>query len=86
MCGFSKDEYYNYDDKKTSTLANKKPNWFEFNPKFAFMKNKVLDILYDSFYDNGSVNFVVKQDAKKDKRIKNLLEYSYYKGERFGNI
>ena len=50
------------------------------------MKSKVLDILYDSFYDNGSVNFVVKQDSKKEKRIKTLLEYSYYKGERFGKI
>ena len=50
------------------------------------MKSKVLDILYDSFYDNSSVNFVVKQDSKKEKRIKTLLEYSYYKGERFGKI
>ena len=50
------------------------------------MKKQVLDILYDSFYNNGSVNFVVKQDSKKDQRIKTLLEYSYYKGERFGEI
>jgi ribosomal protein S18 acetylase RimI-like enzyme len=54
--------------------------------KNGILKEKVLDILYESFYDNGSVNFAVKQDRKKDKRIKTLLEYSYYKGERFGEI
>lgn len=49
-------------------------------------KEKVIDILFESFYKNGSVNFVVKQDNKKDKRIKTLLEYSYYKGTNFGKI
>ncbi len=50
------------------------------------MKEKVIDILHESFLDNGSVNFVVKQDHKKEQRIRTLLEYSYYKGEKFGKI
>lgn len=50
------------------------------------MRQKVIDILFHSFYDNGSVNFVIKQDDKKERRIRDLLEYSYEKGERFGKV
>jgi ribosomal protein S18 acetylase RimI-like enzyme len=50
------------------------------------VKEKIINILYDSFYDNGSVNFVVKQDRKRDKRIRKLLQYSYYKGLKFGKV
>lgn len=50
------------------------------------MKDTVIDILYKAFYDNGSVNFVVKQDKRKNQRIRTLLEYSYYKGQKFGKI
>jgi ribosomal protein S18 acetylase RimI-like enzyme len=50
------------------------------------MKEKVLEILYDSFFENGSVNFVVKQDRKKEERIRTLLDYSYFKAEKFGKI
>jgi len=46
----------------------------------------VLAILHKSFKDNKSTNFVVKQDKKKDKRIKILLEYCYAKGEQQGTI
>lgn len=49
-------------------------------------KQKIIDILFESFYDNGSVNFVVKQDSKIDQRIRTLLDYSYYKGEHFGKV
>lgn len=50
------------------------------------MRDKVIEILYESFYDNGSVNFVVKQDAKKDERIRELLAYSYNKAQRYGKV
>jgi len=50
------------------------------------MRQKVVDILFHSFYDYGSVNFVIKQDDKKERRIRDLLEYSYEKGERFGKV
>ncbi len=49
-------------------------------------KNRVIDILFETFYDNKSVNFVLKQDSKKDKRIRTLLEYSYFLGDKFGEI
>lgn len=50
------------------------------------MKDVVIDILYEAFYDNGSVNFVVKQDKRKNQRIRTLLAYSYHKGQKFGKI
>ena len=49
-------------------------------------KQIVIDILHKSFKDNQSTNFVIRQDHKKDKRIKILLEYSYAKGEQHGKI
>lgn len=49
-------------------------------------KERVIDILYKSFKENGSTNFVVKQDKKKEGRIRTLIEYSYAKGEEQGRI
>lgn len=46
----------------------------------------VVDILYHSFKENKSVDFVVKQDKRKDKRLRTLMEYSYYQGSRHGTI
>jgi ribosomal protein S18 acetylase RimI-like enzyme len=49
-------------------------------------KQIVIDILHKSFMENMSVNFVVKQDKKREARIKKLMEYSYFHGEKFGKI
>ena len=49
-------------------------------------KDCVISILHSTFYNNKSVNFVLKQDQKKDKRLRTLLEYSYFHGEEFGEI
>lgn len=49
-------------------------------------KHIVVDILRKSFRDNASVNFVVKQDRKRESRIRKLMEYSYFQGEHFGKI
>ena len=49
-------------------------------------KKIVNEILFESFYDNKSINFVVKQDEKKDKRLKKLMDYSIFMGENFGKI
>lgn len=49
-------------------------------------KQIIVDILRKSFQDNKSVNFVVKQDRKREARIKKLMEYSYFQGENFGKI
>ncbi|MNK05545.1 hypothetical protein D3C87_234280 [compost metagenome] len=49
-------------------------------------KQVVTDILCRSFIENKSVNFVVKQDHKREARIKKLMEYSYFQGKEFGRI
>ena len=46
----------------------------------------VVDILVKSFYDNKSVNHVVKQDRHKTKRMKALMEYSFDLCLSFGEI
>ena len=46
----------------------------------------VLEILFESFYNNPATIGVVKPDSKKDARFKLLLEYSYYLCEKFGEI
>jgi ribosomal protein S18 acetylase RimI-like enzyme len=50
------------------------------------MKQRIIDILFESFYINGSVTWVVKQDRFKDRRLRLLLAYSYFCGEAFGKI
>lgn len=49
-------------------------------------KELILDILCKSFDTNKSVNYVVKQDKDRQKRIKNLMVYSYEICSRFGQI
>jgi ribosomal protein S18 acetylase RimI-like enzyme len=49
-------------------------------------KEIVIRLLTDSFYDNPSVNFVVKQDSRKNQRIRLLMKYSYFYCEQFGSI
>jgi ribosomal protein S18 acetylase RimI-like enzyme len=49
-------------------------------------KELVLDILCKSFDSNKSVNYVVKQDENRQKRIRNLMEYSYEICSMFGQI
>ena len=40
-------------------------------------KSRIVDILSKAFTDNQSVNYVVKQDKKKLKRIHYLMDYSF---------
>lgn len=40
-------------------------------------KNEVIDILYASFENNQSVNYIVKQDRHKARRLRYLMEYSF---------
>ena len=50
-------------------------------------KNRVIAILAESFADNKSVNYILKQDRFKEKRILQLMDYSfevcYHSGEIF---
>lgn len=49
-------------------------------------KKNVIDILYKSFLDNKSVNYIVKQDKQKSKRLRYLMEYSFDKCFLTGEI
>lgn len=49
-------------------------------------KSKVLDILTKSFDDNRSVNYVVRQDRNRLRRIRGLLDYSFKVCNAFGDV
>lgn len=49
-------------------------------------KNLVVNILTKSFEDNKSVNYIVKQDKKRNQRIKKLMEYSFEMCFLFGEV
>ena len=40
-------------------------------------RNLVVDILSESFDDNQSVNYIIKQDGKRRERLRRLIEYSF---------
>lgn len=46
----------------------------------------VINILINSFFDNSSVNYIIKQDHKKYSRIKYLMDYSFDLCYFFGEI
>lgn len=47
---------------------------------------KIVQILTDSFRDNHSTQFVVKQDGRKEERLKNLIRYALFRGQINGEI
>lgn len=49
-------------------------------------KNLVVEILTKSFEANQSVNYIVKQDGKRLKRIRALMDYSYEMCYSFGDV
>ena len=49
-------------------------------------KELVVDILSLSFFDNKSVNYIIKQDKKKEQRIRALMSYSFEICYSFGNV
>ncbi len=49
-------------------------------------KSHVIQILAKSFSDNKSVNYVVKQDQRREERIKVLMEYSFDVCHAFGEV
>lgn len=49
-------------------------------------KNLVIDILTDSFETNQSVNYIVKQDNKRIKRIRSLMDYSFEICYSYGEV
>ncbi|MBI5541072.1 MAG: GNAT family N-acetyltransferase [Bacteroidia bacterium] len=49
-------------------------------------KSHIVNILTKVFDDNNSVNYVIKQDNKREQRIKKLMEYSFDICYLFGNV
>lgn len=49
-------------------------------------KATVIDILSESFESNKSVSYVVKQDNKKDQRVRALMAYSFDRCLEFGHV
>lgn len=49
-------------------------------------KELVVDILTQSFESNQSVNYVVKQDRKRIRRIQTLMDYSFEVCKLFGDV
>lgn len=49
-------------------------------------KKRIIAIISKSFKDNQSVNYIVKQDKKRTKRITKLIEYSIFQGSKFGQL
>jgi len=49
-------------------------------------KALIVDILARSFNDNKSVNYIVKQDAKREQRLKKLMSYSFELCYRYGKV
>jgi ribosomal protein S18 acetylase RimI-like enzyme len=49
-------------------------------------KNEIISLLTDAFNDNLSINYIVKQDKYKLKRIRALMDYSFDMCFLFGDI
>ena len=49
-------------------------------------KNLIIKILAESFVDNKSVNFIIKQDKNRSERIRKLMDYSFEMCYLFGDI
>lgn len=49
-------------------------------------KNRIIDILTQSFLDNKSVNYVIKQDSRRNQRIQALMDYSCNLCSEFGKV
>jgi len=49
-------------------------------------KEWIVGILSEAFNDNKSVNYIVKQDEKKEERIKHLMGYSFEVCHHFGQV
>jgi hypothetical protein len=49
-------------------------------------KELIVNILAQSFGDNKSVSYIVKQDKKRSERLKKLMEYSFDICHLFGDV
>lgn len=49
-------------------------------------KDRVLDILVRSFDDNRSVNYIVRQDARRAARLRALMDYAFKVCHAYGKV
>jgi len=49
-------------------------------------KSQVITLLKDSFIDNRSVNYIIKQDKHRERRMLALMDYSFEMCFRFGEV
>ncbi|MBX2922517.1 MAG: GNAT family N-acetyltransferase [Chitinophagaceae bacterium] len=49
-------------------------------------KAAVVNLLFKSFENNKSVNYIVRQDFKRNKRIKSLMNYSFEMCYHYGEV
>lgn len=49
-------------------------------------KKRIVDILRQSFDTNKSVNYIIPQDSKREKRIAALMDYSFELCYHFGEV
>ena len=49
-------------------------------------RDRVIGILAESFNDNQSVNYIIKQDKKRNHRIRKLMAYSFDVCYLFGDV
>lgn len=49
-------------------------------------KERIIEILTESFKENQSVNYIVKQDKNRIQRISKLIEYSFFQGTEYGKV
>lgn len=49
-------------------------------------KPVVIEILAKAFDANSSVNYIIKQDSKREKRIRALMDYSFEVCTAFGDV
>lgn len=49
-------------------------------------KNRIVEILSNTFDDNKSVNYIIQQDAKRKERIRKLMAYSFDVCYLSGNV
>lgn len=49
-------------------------------------KDHIIDILTQSFDSNKSVNYIISQDSKRERRIRSLMRYSFKMCYSFGNV
>lgn len=49
-------------------------------------KERIVDILANSFDENKSVNYIITQDKKRSQKIRKLMEYSFDVCYLFGDV